>query len=259
MGVSVVIPAYNAAATIERCIISCYEQSLTPKEIIIVDDQSQDETWITIHNLAQTYTSIPIVAVKNETNVGVAATRNKGIQIAKFDYIALLDSDDMWHYQKLEICLEVLQQYPNIPILFHNYDSNIVVDVNLVHSHFKHHQETIQEVISSNKLQGSVIVFKNNANIHFDPSFRYAEDLEFGIRYVLTSKIIHLQAALTKTNRLQLSAGGLSANKWRMRKGEIKAFLTLPKYHWKYYMYVPSLITFSLLKHIRRLLFKSKK
>lgn len=254
MECSVVIPAYNASNTIQHCIASCYAQILQPKEIVIVDDCSQDDTWQVILSLAATYITIPIICLRNEQNAGVAATRNIGILQAQYPFVALLDSDDSWHPDKLAVCLAVLHSNPGIPILFHDYSTETDMDSPVAFASVAYHAETVQEVIFSNKIQGSGIVFRRAAGIHFDPRFRYAEDLEFGIRYVKTASILHLEALLTKTNRLQLSAGGLSSNKWQMRKGEMQAFLTLARYHWKYYLFVPFLIGFSFLKFVRKLL-----
>ncbi len=94
MEVSVIIPTYNRAKTIKRAINSVKQQSFQPKEIIVVDDGSSDET-------AKILDSIEGIKVLRQENKGVSAARNAGIKIAQSEWIAFLDSDDWWFEDKL--------------------------------------------------------------------------------------------------------------------------------------------------------------
>jgi len=94
MKVSVVIPAYNAAAFITRCLQSVFAQTLKPEEVIVVDDGSTDNTAALARDLG--------ARVLSEPNCGTAAARNKGIGNASGEWIGLLDADDMWAPAKLE-------------------------------------------------------------------------------------------------------------------------------------------------------------
>lgn len=99
--VSTVIPAYNREKTIGRCIKSVLEQSVKPIEIIVVDDGSNDRTAEIVNEYAASST-IPIILVRQK-NKGAQAARNRGIECAKGEYIAFLDSDDEWLPNKIEI------------------------------------------------------------------------------------------------------------------------------------------------------------
>jgi len=94
MKVSVVIPAYNAARFIPRCLQSVFAQTRQPDEVIVVDDGSSDETLALAASLGAT--------VISQVNGGVASARNAAIARAKHDWIGLLDADDMWAPEKLE-------------------------------------------------------------------------------------------------------------------------------------------------------------
>jgi glycosyltransferase involved in cell wall biosynthesis len=94
MKISVVIPAYNAAAFLPRCLESVFAQTLKPKEVIVVDDGSADKTAALATELG--------ARVISRRNGGLSAARNTGIQNASSDWIALLDADDMWAPTKLE-------------------------------------------------------------------------------------------------------------------------------------------------------------
>ncbi len=94
MRISVVIPAYNAARFLPRCLKSVFEQTLKPAEVIVVDDGSTDDTAARASELGAT--------VIRRSNGGISAARNTGIQSASSDWIALLDADDTWAPEKLE-------------------------------------------------------------------------------------------------------------------------------------------------------------
>jgi glycosyltransferase involved in cell wall biosynthesis len=93
--VSVIIPTYNRAALINRAIDSARAQTYTNIEVIVVDDGSTDDT----PNRLQQYGDG--IRVVRQANTGPAAARNKGIALARGEYVAFLDSDDYWLPDKL--------------------------------------------------------------------------------------------------------------------------------------------------------------
>lgn len=98
MNISVIIPTYNRENLIEKCIKSVLEQTYQPTEIIVVDDGSTDKTIDVINKM-----SSPIIRVIiGGKNRGAQAARNIGIREAGGDWIAFLDSDDVWLPDKLE-------------------------------------------------------------------------------------------------------------------------------------------------------------
>lgn len=104
--ISVVIPAYNSAETIEAAVDSALSQSV-PVEVIIIDDCSDDN----LEQVLERYKADGRVTVfVNPENIGVAASRNRGVGLASGEYVAFLDSDDMWEPDKLERQLERLKE-----------------------------------------------------------------------------------------------------------------------------------------------------
>lgn len=106
--ISVVIPTYNRAGTVVRAIDSVVAQTHGNLEVIVVDDGSTDGTADLI---AERYGADPRVRWVTQANQGVSAARNRGLAVARGDYVALLDSDDSWMPWKLEVqvgCLRVL-------------------------------------------------------------------------------------------------------------------------------------------------------
>ncbi|WP_176592705.1 glycosyltransferase family 2 protein [Sphingobium sp. EM0848] len=103
--VSIVIPAYNARATIDETLRSVRSQTHSALEIIVVDDGSRDETAAIVRSHAA---ADPRVRLIETQNGGVAAARNRGWQDARSDLIAFVDADDLWAPGKIERQLEAL-------------------------------------------------------------------------------------------------------------------------------------------------------
>ena len=98
--ISVIIPTYNRCDLLKRAINSVIKQTITPKEIIIVDNGSTDQTYQMVSSL------FPEINYFIEKKRGVSAARNKGILESKSKWIAFLDSDDTWKPTKLEKQME---------------------------------------------------------------------------------------------------------------------------------------------------------
>lgn len=116
--VSVIMPAYNAERFLEDAIRSVMAQSVTDWELLVLDDGSTDATAAIAANLAQQDSRIRFLP--NEVNMGVAKTRNRGFDLCRGQYVALLDSDDIWLPEKLEKQL-ALAQNTGADILYCSY------------------------------------------------------------------------------------------------------------------------------------------
>ena len=98
--ISILTAAYNAEKTIKSAIESVMAQTCADWELIVVNDCSQDKTAEIVSEFAAQ--DLRIKLINNETNLGVSLTRKKALDAAKGDWIAVLDSDDMWAPNKLE-------------------------------------------------------------------------------------------------------------------------------------------------------------
>lgn len=105
--VSVIMPAYNAEKYIAEAISSVVLQTFKDWELIVIDDCSSDRTAEVAGSYAAADPRIRIY--RNERNIGVAETRNRGFAAARGRWAALLDSDDLWHDDKLEKQLAVAE------------------------------------------------------------------------------------------------------------------------------------------------------
>jgi len=104
--ISVIIPTYNRAATVARAIESVLAQSVTDLEVIVVDDGSSDDTG---KILGETFGNR--IRYFAQGNKGASVARNKGVEQARGEWIAFLDSDDLWEKDKLEWQLRALGRF----------------------------------------------------------------------------------------------------------------------------------------------------
>ena len=108
--ISVVIPVYNGEKTVGRAIESVLIQN-AEKEILVIDDCSSDNTAKVLKPYVEKQ---QICYVRNEQHLGVAETRNRGVAMAKGEYVAFLDADDFWLEGKLEAQLKRLQETKDV-------------------------------------------------------------------------------------------------------------------------------------------------
>ena len=106
--ISVIIPSYNRARTIEKSARSVLNQTYTDLELIIVDDCSSDNTAEVVAALAAENPRVRYI--RHEQNQGACAARNTGIDAARGEYIAFQDSDDAWRPEKLERQMAAIEQ-----------------------------------------------------------------------------------------------------------------------------------------------------
>ena len=112
--ISVIIPIYNTAKYLPRCLDSILNNMYQNLEVICINDGSTDESAVILERYAAADSRIISV---NKANAGVSAARNTGLDIATGDFIAFVDSDDWIHFQFFEILLLIALEN-NANILF---------------------------------------------------------------------------------------------------------------------------------------------
>jgi glycosyltransferase involved in cell wall biosynthesis len=108
--VSCIVPVFNGERYIQQALESIHQQTYRPLEIIVVDDGSTDNTIGVVKRLEFSVQYI------EQDNMGPAAARNLGINLAKGDFVALLDSDDLWHQEKLTKQMARFQAKPELDV-----------------------------------------------------------------------------------------------------------------------------------------------
>lgn len=117
--VSIITPMYNSEAFISDTIHSILKQTYTNWELILIDDYSSDNTLLIVDSFISK--NFKIKLLKNTSNQGAAICRNMGIEVARGDFIAFLDADDLWKPNKLKTQIEFMKTN-RCDICFSSYD-----------------------------------------------------------------------------------------------------------------------------------------
>jgi glycosyltransferase involved in cell wall biosynthesis len=208
---SVIIPCYKDSSTLSDAINSVINQTYFNIEIIVVNDASPET--VAIERALEEYPEI--VYIKNNINVGLAATRNVGIKNSKGEYVAFLDADDEWHPRKLELQMkhiaanvaiacdveEFLTFQPQLRVFSEAQES----DIKVVRSSFKF--SFYNYLTGASLLAPKALLLKVGG---YDESLRSCEDYDLWLR-LLEARVmlIHLRLPLYY---YRFNISGLSKN-----------------------------------------------
>lgn len=211
--VSIIVPTYNRDKTIVRAINSIRNQTYENWELILVDDGSVDATEKVVSDIGDER----IVYLKLEKNAGAAHARNIGMQQAKYDYIAFLDSDDEWLPDKLLLQMREMQKAPG--------------DVGLIYSRMANHDgepedwyvcppddypeeslkgDMLRLLLTHNVIGTPTMLLRKECIAQtggFREELECLEDWEFVLRVAKNWKIGFIREILTKIHQ---SAGSVS-------------------------------------------------
>ena len=193
--VSVIMPAYNAAGFVREAIASVLQQTLRDFELIVVDDASTDATAQVVGGLGDAR----IVLIRLERNSGAVGARNAGIAIARGEYIALLDADDLADPRRLALQVDLLR-HSGADLCAANYRRWDPLS-GRVRGGFQYQRDadlkallTVYCPIGNSTVTGKAAAFQGAA---YDPAFAHAEDYELwtrlaaqGCRFVATTEAL---------------------------------------------------------------------
>lgn len=223
MTISVIIPSYNRAATICRALDSVLAQSYLPEEIIVVDDGSTDDT------VALLESKYPSITLMQQNNYGVSHARNRAIEIAKGDWIALLDSDDAWQPDKLKQQMAAIAKDPSYRLCHTN---EIWIRngkrVNPMKKHAKKGGWIFQDCLPLCCISPSSVMIARSVFSEFglfDESLPACEDYDLWLRLCANMPVLYVESPLT------IKHGGhddqLSTAYWGMDRFRIQALTNL--------------------------------
>ncbi len=248
---SVIIPAYNAAATIARAIDSVLAQSYPNYEIIVVDDASNDDTC----NIITEIYSTEVTLIQKVANSGSSIARNTGMDAASGDFFAFLDADDVWHKDKLDLVNIILLSKPGITLFYHPYTQDTITGKRLPED-IQVYKLPFIKLLPANLIATSCAVLRNDPSLRFDPAMRYTEDYDLWLRAGYKYKIYFINIPLTQIFRPYTSKGGISENRWKMRRGEMRAYTKLISLNPLFLIVLPVFIASSIGKYFYKLAFR---
>lgn len=203
MSFSIVIPLYNKQKSIVKTIQSVLMQTYPHYEIIIVDDGSTDNSVNQVKKLTDSR-----IRLIQKHNAGVSSARNRGIQEAKYEYIALLDGDDVWDKHYLEEQVKLIHDFPDAKMWGVNYadicDGNVFPYCQGVASDFRGYVNNYFGTTHGDLFWTSAIVLKKDiteCTDLFDERMAYSEDMDLWYRIILHSKVVFYNKVLAYYNK----------------------------------------------------------
>lgn len=250
---SVIIPAYNCEKTISKVLESVLNQTCFDliEEIIVINDGSTDSTEKEILDFIRNNPDKSIRYLSQD-NHGVSYTRNRGIKIAKSEWIALLDSDDVWLPRKIEIQTQYINETPGMCFLGSAYP--LKVGIHTVSGLYK---LSAKELCIRSTPTTPSVVFNRAVGMElglFKENMSYCEDINFFQKFLLKDSYYVLGADLVKIGieKNYFGQSGQSSNIKEMAYGfrsnlkELYDLKLISKTYWIL------MVVYSYLKYIRR-------
>lgn len=206
--VSIIMPAYNAEKYISESINSVLNQTYQNWELLIVDDCSTDNTKDIIKKYSLYDTRI--IPYYQSSNKGVAAARNKAIELSKGRFIAFLDSDDLWYEKKLQIQIEFMKT-KNIAFSFTTYDVFVDNDPTIINTYNAVELLNYEDYLKNTLIGCLTVVMDKSLIGTIKSEDGYLEDVKTWMKYLKSGYSAYgLDISLAK---YRIHRGSTSSNK----------------------------------------------
>jgi glycosyltransferase involved in cell wall biosynthesis len=256
--ISVIIPCYRCEYTIKRALISIKQQTVSPQEVIIINDGGSQTSCEKIKNICNSMIQAPfeMQIIKLDNRYGPGYARNIGWQLAHCEYIAFLDADDAWHPMKLQIQYNFMKKNPEVmmtghqSIVLHTRDST--ADLPLC---WKVHRVKPFMLLISNRFHTRTVMLKRDVPYRFATQRNYSEDYQLWLEIVMSKlPAWRLELPLAFTFKPQFGASGLSGSLYRMEMGELSCYFQIYRQKLIGFPLLIGFITLSIMKFLRRLI-----
>lgn len=221
--ISVVIPHYNSGLDIKRAYDSVLKQTLLPSEIIIVDDCSLSKDIlndiINNHNID----NIILKVIFMEENKGPSYARNLGVESSCYEYVAFLDSDDVWVSNKLEIQYKVMVEN-NLNFIFHLYSA---FPIEIIKKEVSLKKVSLFDLAKKQIICTPTVMAKKSSLKKFNIEMRYCEDFLCWVMSNNCKYFYYIDSYLANGFKRQYGESGLSSNMYNMHLGVLKSFKIL--------------------------------
>lgn len=210
--IAVIIPCYNARNTISKTLDSVLSQTFDRFKIYIVNDGSTDDTPDILSQYQKKHPEK--IHVISQQNQGQAIARNAGIQTSTQTYIAFIDSDDLWHPEKLAGQIALFKKDKNAGMC---YTPGVKIDeqdkeIGIIPVNPLYQGRCFQHLIHSNNIVASSVMVKRSVLDHvgiFDTRFKACENWDLWLRIVQAFSICYLDEPLTY---YRIHSGNMSQN-----------------------------------------------
>ena len=202
MKISVVCPTYNSEAFVEATLISVFDQTRLPDELILIDDGSDDETITLLESVTSQYGHLVKCIIKKNKHKGPGASRNEGVRAATGDWIAFLDSDDHWYPSKLAKVEMILAKQKGINFICHSEISRSLSGKSKKLEYYKKFEARTplpQQLFRGNLFSTSAVVCRRELLVNslgFDELLLSAQDYELWLRLSPQINVFFVQECL---------------------------------------------------------------
>lgn len=218
--ISVIIPCFKDAATLGRALDSVYAQTSSVDEVVVVNDKSPETE--AVETVLRSYPQV--IYVRNDVNVGLAATRNVGARTATGDIISFLDADDELHPQKIEYQLSLYRPDAAVTCRVKRIgDETGIAGIEQFSGACPYSTVTdSRSIIRRNRLTGASILISRALFMKvggYDDSLRSCEDFDLWLRLLdggIQVYDIHLPLYLYRVNEVGLSRNCLNISRWEL-------------------------------------------
>lgn len=255
--VSVVIPCYRCAPTVQRAVESVLAQSVLPEQVILVDDASADGTADLLECIATQLDPARIEVVKLQTNRGPSGARNAGWQMARNRFVAFLDADDTWHPNKLERQFAYMHGHPEIWLCGHGH----IVRRNgqswaPIPESIAWRQITLASLLLKNRFITPSVMIRRDLPLRFDESRRYMEDHLLWMQVAADGlQVAKSDAPLAAVHKAGFGEAGLSSHLMAMSRADLSNYWILRRQSRITTLQALILSAWSVAKFARRMLY----
>jgi glycosyltransferase involved in cell wall biosynthesis len=227
--VSVVVPCYRSAETVGETIDSVFGQTARPLELIAVDDASTDGTAQVLAARQRVCGADWLRIVRLQHNRGVASARNAGWAAARGAFVAFVDSDETWHPRKVEIQHAFMRSHPEISISAHrSVRSQRGAEPWPLADNAAVRYPSARSLLFRNLFGARSVMLRRDLPYRFLEGRRHMEDHLLWMTMALRGeRIAFLDTPLASIHKAPYGASGLSAELWRMEKGDLDNYRLL--------------------------------
>ena len=225
--VSVITPTYNSEAFISKSIDSVLNQSYSNLELLIIDDASSDNTRVILEQFRKKDPRINVILLEKNSGSGIA--RNKGIEMAKGRYLAFLDSDDIWHKDKLKDQISFMMTHGHsftyTKYAYINEPGLVIKEYNSAPNRCNYFRLLLQNCIGCS----TVIIDAEKLGKEYMPELRNRQDWALWLNYIRKSgKAYGLKNSYTF---YRMKQGSISSNKMKLFKFHWLIYNEIEKYN----------------------------
>ncbi len=252
-GVSVIIPCFEAAETIERALASVAAQSLRPAEVIVVDDGSRDATLRVLDDLVAAYGENWLRVFRLPVNRGPAAARNFAWSRATQPLLAFLDADDTWHPEKLALQVPFMLARSEYAFCGHRVVENAAGLPAELPKDYEVSEYALRDLAWGNPFRTPGVLLRRGVSQRFCDGQRHGEDFYLWLGLLANGRrAAFIDLPLAVTHKPAFGSGGQSLRLWAMERGELRALGAVrAELGWGRWSLA---VTWSLLKFVRRCL-----